>query len=260
MVNDNNSERIERYLTGQMTLEESEVFLADLKTDKALREEAQMMAMMFQAMNDEQEKLDAEVIEEVRAERDQAKEMASSRARRISLFKWAASIAAVVLVIFGVTQFYKSNKSGELIASADSIATVADSTEILLAQATIDEVFNKYYSPYQMTVSRGADDEKVLKELAELYNKVGSEKDLAPVIEILEEKLNICHPCLDENKPQGNNFEYAKYKYYENDIAWYLALAYLKNNEKGKAEMLLNNLAADGNAQAESLLKELEGL
>ena len=262
MVNDNNIERIERYLTGQMSPEESDVFLADLKKDKQLREEAQMMALMVKEIKKNQAIQDSEVIDEVRIGQEKMK--ASARARRIRLFKWAASIAAVVLVVIGVTIFNKSYKTGGLLASADSIEVAADSVETLIAQATIDKVFNKYYSPFQMTVSRGADDEKVLKELADLYNKVGTEKELAPVIEELEKRYGFCHVSFDINPQDKEALEYADYVYshqpYENDIAWYLALAYLKNNEPDKAKKLLKPLADDGNAQAQQLLKELDRL
>ena len=53
MVNKDNSERIERYLREQMTPEENEVFLNELRNDKELREEAQMMALLIKEMKEE---------------------------------------------------------------------------------------------------------------------------------------------------------------------------------------------------------------
>ena len=46
MANKDNNERIERFLREQMSLEENEAFLNDLRIDKDLREEALMMALM----------------------------------------------------------------------------------------------------------------------------------------------------------------------------------------------------------------------
>ena len=47
MENKDNSERIERFLKEQMSPEENDASLNDLKSDKDLREEAQMMALMI---------------------------------------------------------------------------------------------------------------------------------------------------------------------------------------------------------------------
>lgn len=57
-----NSERIERYLREQMTPEENEAFLNDLRNDKELREEAQMMALLIKAMKEEQENFTTDLI------------------------------------------------------------------------------------------------------------------------------------------------------------------------------------------------------
>lgn len=230
METNDNGTRIERYLTEQMTPEENEAFLNDLRNDKELREEAQMMAMAIKEVKEKQAMQDAEIIEEVLASNGTAftPAVAASTAvgvtggKTIRLVRWAASIAAMFVLIFGATHIYRMNK--------------------------IDNLFNDYYTSYDVSSARGGDDEAIKEELAILYNKVGTDKDVTSVIDRLQ--------TIYDNI-QSNSDEYVDYSYYENDIAWYLALAYIKNNNLDKAKELLKPLADNGNAEADKLLKEL---
>ena len=218
MTNKDNSERIERYLREQMTPEENEAFLNDLRNDKDLREEARMMALLIKDMKEEQAKQDAEITEKVYAFKKKNKP--------ISIVRWTFSIAAMFILIFGATQLW--NKQSET-----------------------DSLFNTYYSPYDFSSARGGDDEAIKTELAELYNKVGTEKDISPIISRLQ--------TIYDNIQSGND-DYADYNYYENNIAWYLALAYLKDHNLEKAITLLKPLADNGDEDAIKLLNAIEAL
>ena len=212
-----NTERIDKFLHEQMTPEENEAFLKDLRTDKELRDEAQAMALLIKAMREEQVKQDAEIIDEVLASK--------RKARIIRMVKWGASIAAMLVIVFGGVHIYKINQ--------------------------INHLFKEYYSAYDVSLARGGDDEAIKEELAILYNKVGTEKDVTPIIARLQ--------TIYDNI-QSNNEYYLDYGYYENDIAWYLALAYIKDHKLDKAKELLKPLAEDGVTEAEELLKKLTNL
>lgn len=214
MTNKDNSERIDRYLREQMTPEESESFLNDLRNDKELREEAQMMALLIKEMKEEQAKQDEAVAQEIPS--------TASHAKAIRLVKWIASIAAVFAIVFGTHLWYSSYR--------------------------MDKVFDANYESYNTTKARGGDDEAIKLELAELYNKVGTDEDIASVIT----RLQTIYDGI-----QTNSDAYADYSYYENDIAWYLALAYVKDHQTDKAKELLMPLAEHGDAEAAKLLKEL---
>ena len=218
MTNNNNSERIERYLREQMTPEENEAFLSDLKKDKDLREEAQMMALLIKDMKEEQAIQDAEMTEKVYASKKKGK--------TISMVRWSFSIAAMFLLIFGATQLW--NKQSET-----------------------DALFNTYYSSYDISSARGGDDEAIKTELAELYNKVGTDKDISPVISRLQ-------TIYDNIQSESDDYSY--YSFYENDIAWYLALAYIKDHNNDKAKELLTSLADNDFLEAKELLKIMEDL
>lgn len=219
MANKDNSERIERYLWEQMTPEENEAFLNDLRNNKELREEAQMMALLIKDMKEEQTKQDEAVQQKILTSKG------NSTAKTIRLVKWIGSIAAMFILLFGANQWYTSYK--------------------------IDKVYDAYYTPYDASLARGGDDETIKQELAKLYNKVGTEKNLTSVITRLQTIYDGIQSASDD---------YADYTYYENDIAWYLALAYIKDHNLEKAKELLKPLADNGDEEAEKLLKELNKL
>lgn len=215
MANKDNSERIERFLREQMSPEENDAFLNDLKNDKDLREEAQMMALMIKEMKEEQIKQSEKLTEDVLAEEKQAK-----KARIISMVRWPLSIAAMFILIFGATLLWNR-------------------------QSDTDALFTEYYSSYTLQgESRGGDSE-VEKELAVLFNQVGTEKDISTVID----KLQKIYDSVDS--------EY-EYSLYADDIAWYLALAYLKVDKPEKSKELLKPLAENGNDLAIKLLNAIE--
>ena len=215
MANKDNSERIERFFREQMSPEENDAFLNDLKNDKDLREEAQMMALMIKEMKEEQIKQSEKLTEDVLAEEKQAK-----KARIISMVRWPLSIAAMFILIFGATLLWNR-------------------------QSDTDALFTEYYSSYTLQgESRGGDSE-VEKELAVLFNQVGTEKDISTVID----KLQKIYDSVDS--------EY-EYSLYADDIAWYLALAYLKVDKPEKSKELLKPLAENGNDLAIKLLNAIE--
>jgi hypothetical protein len=215
MENKDNSERIERFLREQMSPEENDAFLNDLKNDKDLREEAQMMALMIKEMKEEQIKQSEKLTEDVLAEEKQAK-----KARIISMVRWPLSIAAMFILIFGATLLWNR-------------------------QSDTDALFTEYYSSYTLQgESRGGDSE-VEKELAVLFNQVGTEKDISTVID----KLQKIYDSVDS--------EY-EYSLYADNIAWYLALAYLKVDKPEKSKELLKPLADNGNGEARELYEALK--
>lgn len=214
-----NSERIERYLREQMTPEENEAFLNDLRNDKELREEAQMMALLIKDLKEEQKKQEESIKQEILTSKG------NSTAKTIRLVKWIGSIAAMFILLFGANQWYTSYK--------------------------MDKVYDAYYTPYNASVARGGDDEAIKQELAELYNKVGTEKNVTSVISRLQTIYDGIQSASDD---------YADYTYYENDIAWYLALAYIKNHNLDKAKVILKPLADKDNPEAEDLLNRITNL
>ncbi len=215
-----NSERIDKFLKKQMTPEENKKFLEDLKLDKVLRKEAQMAVLMIQELQERQAKKDAEIIEDIL--------VSKKRTKTISIVRWSLSIAAMFILIFGV-MITLWNKQSD--------------ADVLYAQADI--IFEQHYSPYVLQGEPRGGDSDVEKELSTLFNQIGTEKDVTPVIE----KLQKIHDSIDS--------EY-EYSLYADDIVWYLALAYLKGHNLEKAKELLKPLAENGHEEAITLLKAIE--
>lgn len=216
-----NSERIDIFLRGLMTPEENESFIRDLEQDEELRKEAQLTALMIQDLQERQEKRDSEIINEVIASK--------KKARIVRIVRWTASIAAMFILIIGViSSWIKQSEKDALYAQADII-------------------FEQYYLPYTLQGDSRGGDSDVEKELSALFNQVGTEKEVSPIIE----KLQKIYDSID------SEYEYSLYADY---ITRYLALAYLKDHNLDKAKELLKPLADKGDKDAIKLLKAIESL
>ena len=80
---------------------------------------------------------------------------------------------------------------------------------------------------------------------------MGTEKDITPIIN----RLQTIHDNI-----VADNEEYDEYKYSQNTIDWYLALAYIKVENLEKAKELLKPLADDGNKDATEIIKAIDSL
>lgn len=215
------SDRIDKFLKDQMSEEESNAFLHDLECNKELREQAQITALMIRELEECQAKEDAEIIEEVLASK--------KRARILSMVRWSLSIAAMLFLVFGAVTLW--NKQND--------------TDVLYAQA--DNIFEQHYSPYTLEGDSRGNDSDVERKLSELFNQVGTEKDISPVIE----KLQKIYDSVDS--------EY-EYSLYADAITRYLALAYLKDHNIDKAKELLKPLADNGDEDAIKLFNAIASL
>lgn len=161
------------------------------------------------------------------AEKEQAiiRNYANKRVRSILL--WACSIAAVFAIIFG---YSKDKRYDEL-------------------SGTI----SPYYTEYSMSdISRGEVDSATVAHLYNLFNNIKEQRNVTNIIMELE-------PI---NATIDTEFTYSAYA---NDIAWNLALAYIKNDQIDKAIAILEKLIVDNpempiSTQAESLLRAIRSL
>ena len=147
-----------------------------------------------------------------------------NRARSIML--WACSIAALFVIIFGV---YKEKRYRDLSA-----------------------IVSPYYSEYSMSeYSRGDDvDSVTVAHLYTLFNNIKEQRNVGDIIEELEP----IYASLE------SDFTYSAYA---NDIAFNLALAYIKDDQVDKAIPILEKLKEDNPdtpiaAKANELLKKLQ--
>lgn len=214
-----NSERIDKFLRGLMTPEENDAFMSDFNSDKVLREETQITALMIKELEESQAQKDAEIIDEVLASK-------KKKAKIITIVRRTLSIAAMIILIIGVTTLWNR-------------------------QSDTDTLFEQYYVSPDTYSPRGEDEDAVKQELTNLFIKIRTEKDITPIIN----RLQTIHDSI-----VADNEEYDEYKYSQNTIDWYLALAYIKVENLEKAKELLKPLADDGNKYATEIIKAIDSL
>ena len=151
-----------------------------------------------------------------------------SNIRRLII--WTSSIAAAIILIFGYN-FYAENSR----------------------YAQVNSMLSPYYIQYDLNeLSRGETDSATISHLYTLFNRIPEEKDMKEIIAELEP----IYESLD------SDFTYYPYA---NDIAWNLALAYVKAGQIDKSIAILDKLKADNTEsqiynKADELIKELTNL
>ena len=150
---------------------------------------------------------------------------AKSRVRPI--LWWACSVAAVFAIFFGI---YKDHR-----------------------YRMLDATVSPYYTEYDMSdISRGDVDSATVVHLYTLFTQIQNNKSTSNIINELE----LIYYSLDDD---------FTYNAYANEIAWYLALAYVKDDQIDKAITILQKLKADNPDtpiynRADELIKKLQDL
>lgn len=222
-----NIDIIERYLKGQLTPEEEKAFREQLKIDKALRDEVLAETLMINNMKQQSQEKEKLILEEARKE-------AAARRKRRWIYRISSAAAVLIIGFFAVKPVYFNYKSNQMISQN-------------FAQ----------WAPREEGASKGASrgevqaGENVVAELSELFDNVGKGKDMKMTIYRLEKAL------------QESDTDYDYYQY-SGDIVWYLALAYIQNNQFGKARTTLAAIIESGDPyyleRAEKLYKEIENM
>ena len=145
--------------------------------------------------------------------------------RTRTLLKWACSIAAVFAIFFA---YQKDQRYNEL-----------------------SSIVSPYYAEYSMNdISRGDTDSATVAHLYTIFSNIKEQRNVKSIIAELEPIYN----SLDSD---------FTYNAYANDIAWNLALAYIKDDQIDKAISILDKLEKDNPdtpiaAKASELKKQLQ--
>ena len=147
---------------------------------------------------------------------------AKSRVRPI--LWWACSVAAVFAVFFGI---YKDNR-----------------------YRMLDATVSPYFTEYDMSdFSRGDVDSATVAHLYGLFTQIQTNRSVSEIIKELEP----IYYSLDDD---------FTFNAYANDIAWNIALAYIKDDQIDKAIVILQKLKSDNpdtpiSLKAQELLKKI---
>lgn len=151
----------------------------------------------------------------------------TSKSRVRPILLWACSVAAVFAIFFGI---YKDHH-----------------------YRMLDATVSPYYMEYDMSdISRGDIDSATVAHLYGLFTQIQEDRSVSNIIKELEPIYN----SLDDN---------FTYNAYANDIAWNLALAYVKDDQIDKAISILQKLKADNPDtpiynKADEFIKKLQEL
>ena len=202
-----NEERIDRYLSGDMTSDEEKEFESDVQTDTILRNQAIVASHLVKAMDTVGRSRDKVYISQTKA---------SINSKHFST-KWlsiAASIAMVFTVGFRIFDYIRIGNIGEEYATTFPVS----------------EIF------------KGNENNNMADQLTVLFNNVAEGKDLDNTIAILSpiwtnyyKSINVFEVARFEK----NKEEIIPYEHY---VGWYLTIAYLRNHNKKKAKVILGQM------------------
>lgn len=150
-----NEERINRYLFGEMSPEENAQFESELKNDDQLRQQAESMAQMVKAMDTVGAERDKEMISK----------MKSSSVRKAQPVRWlsiAASFALILTVGYHVYDYNRIGNLGEEYASTFPVFTIVRGEEDGDAAQKLTALFEN--------VANGEDLDNTISQLTELWS------------------------------------------------------------------------------------------
>lgn len=209
--------RVDRYLRHQMTAEEEQAFRSEIASDSEKKERARITALMIKAMQQEGLSQDNKIIEEIRGMNEaQFRKTLGLKPRVINLWpriiKYSVAACAVGFVSFGAYRYHEYNQTVSL-GKSQYMAYVSDLSEMNNVRGIV-----------------GTSDDAIREELVMLFTNVAEGMEIKNTIEKLE-SLYV-----------KSNIEDSPYNEFQDDIAWNLAIAYLKNGEREKPIPILEDM------------------
>lgn len=209
--------KVDRFLRHQMTSQEEQEFKAELAANPELMARARTMALMIKSMAVVGLKRDQQFVEDIKGMSEaEFRKVAGLKPKAKAVSFWPkftryAAVACVAgLLCWGGIHYYTIYQTVSLGNSID------------------------YYA-YNMDISdgeyiRGITDAEILDQLTMLFDNVKEGKDLKETITKLESLY-----------PKALEVE-SEYSQYDNDIAWNLAIAYLKDGNRKKPIPILESM------------------
>ena len=218
-----------RFLKKQLTSEEEAQYLNKLKEIPALRKRAQVIALAVEQMGEVSKEASRDLIGRIGKQSEAAfRRVAQLPAKQVRLWprvaRYAAAASVIFFVGFGGYKYYQYDQTISLGA--------------------------EYYQPMD-AIYRSPED-NTLKELAKVFKNVETGDNLTETITQLTKFYSL-----------AKSDEYSDYSLYTVDIAWNLAVAHLKNNDRKEAIKVLEEIIQDNQGKAiadkaAELIKKIE--
>lgn len=221
-------ERIDAFIRGLMTKDEEAAIKQEIQSDPELRAQVLATVSLIKGIRSQERMKEKDLIQKEEYKKQASRislERSESTSRARTLVWWATSVAAVFAIFFGL---YRDKHYNELSA-----------------------IVSPYYAEYSISeYTRGDVDSATVAHLYTLFNNVQEQRNMSDAIKELEPiYANIQHDLT--------------YSAYANDIAWNLALAYIKDDQINKAIPILDKLLIDNPDtpiadKANELIKKLQ--
>lgn len=245
-----NLETIEKYIDGELGGKELLDFENLLSTDPDMKREYNLSMEINNSILEEDIMALRETMEYMYKEESKVKRIPSVFTKR--KFYYAAASAALLIAAGGLVQ------------------------RLVNPELDSNAVFNKYYAPYDVTVtyrSGNTEVDRILINALEHYEERDYETALALFEEVLETRQNDMAVNLysgisymEEEKYQKatNSFNHIitnKDNLFIEQAKWYLSMCYVKTENQEKAELVLNEIIEEDSYykdQAKKVLRDLK--
>lgn len=238
---DEQLQKIEKYLRGELNEIEMKAFEKKIQEDKNLYEEVELFKDMLGGLRLRNNKLLKNKLNEIHEKA--FPENKQAKVRTINWKQIAIAFAASVALV--ITFFYFQNQ-----------------------KSSSDSLYATYYTTYQPDWStRGDNGQQIDENIKSLYES----KNYKALLSSLEKKGNDAkffmlkgssNLELEQYAAARNDFENAANNpLYKSTAQWYIALSYLKEKDIEKCKSILNSFAnnstSDYHNEAKELLEEL---
>lgn len=224
--------KVDRFLRYQMTCEEEVLFKAELLADPDKKERARIIALMLKTMHQTGLKQDQAIVDDIyNMDETQFRNAVRFKGRSFKMWfqisKYVAAACVVGFLLFGARYYY------------EHLQTVS--------------LGNRYYSEYTLDISEDMNvrgikqDETISEELNTLFSNV---QEGIEVKSSLEKLQSIYTDSFHDDSP---------YYDFQDDIAWNLAIAYLKTGNRKKPIPILREMI-ERNAKYPQITKPIQKL
>ena len=228
---------IEKYLAKEMQGEELDKFEKELSSDSDLQEELNLHRQVSETLKGEKVHQLRNVLHEV--DKDWKVESKEDSAKIINFnFRRVLTIAATVaLIIIGLQWFSNSNLSSEELYAANF-----ETYPMLLNQRSVDEntadliTYNNAITFY----AKGQNQEALAS-----FEKLIQAQPENITYQFYQANLLLSEKKSGEAIPIFQKILAGDYPLFEEQARWYLALAFLENNEKENAKTLLEEIKVE---------------
>lgn len=208
-------QQVDKFLRNQMSEEEATAFMSELSSDVEKKERARIIALMIKSMDKVGIERDRQIVNQIRGlSKAEFKKLIGIKPTLISLFskamKYGIAACVVCILTFGGYKYYYYQQTVSL-GNTEYYAYVADidlegSHRGDGANSEIESKLMSLFSNVKNSITIST----TIKELKSIYEEALSEESL--------------------------------YNNYVDDIAWNLAIAYLKDGNREKPLILLEGM------------------